>query len=311
MSFLKKSVLALMIGSPITSLYAAEVPVTINVPEKYKAESDQKSPKAKDDAIILEKANTIVLNDQVSEETVSLIIQEATEKSAKLPEGEPLYLFISSPGGEIVAGNHMISALQALGREVKTITSFSASMAFMTVQGLGERLITRDGVLMSHRPKGGFKGQFPGELETQLAFWKRYTGMLMEMAAKRIGISAEELQKKHYDEWWTAGQDSVNQRAADKVVNVRCGRTLIGKEDKDVSFFIWKFRVTFSTCPLVQAPLKIEQIKNDTDTKAKKDTKVKNISEEEANDYIQARFYDKTRFLYEYIMTGKYEDFLN
>ena len=135
--------------------------------------------------------------------TVSKLIQEATEKSMKLPDGEPLYLFISSPGGEIVAGQHLISALKGLGREVKTITSFSASMAFMTVRGLGERLVTRDGVLMSHRPRGGMKGQFPGELETQLAFLKKYTNMLLEIEANRIGLTADEMQKKYYDEWWT------------------------------------------------------------------------------------------------------------
>lgn len=308
MSLFKKGVILAALG--FQGLLHAGVSPTFVVPEQYKATqpavllpADANAVKKDDGAIVLEAENLLVLNDQIDEKSVSKLIQTAIEKSYKLPEGQPLYLFLSSPGGDVVAGNHLLSALRGLGREVKTITSFSASMAFITVQGLGERIVMEDGVLMSHRARGGMEGQFPGELDTQVAFWKRYIGLLDEMSAKRIGITAEELLKKHYDEWWTEGPDAVAANTADRVAHIRCGRSLVGTKVEEVNALFFVANVTFSLCPLVQAPIKVEVKKGSSGGFF--------MSDEKINDYVDARFSDKRRFLREYIMTNKFKEFLS
>jgi len=111
--------------------------------------------------------NSVVLRGAMTELSTSKVLSEIILKDRDLPAGEPLYLYIDSPGGEIVSGTQMIEGIKGLSREVITITQFSASMAFITVQSLGKRLIMPSGVLMSHRAKGGVEGQIPGEMDTR------------------------------------------------------------------------------------------------------------------------------------------------
>lgn len=289
---------------------AADANIGFVVSDKYK-EADKrpeapapKSEKKEDKPIVLEMGNTIVLNDAFDGGTVAKVLKDAMDKHYKLRAGEPMYLFLDTPGGEIVSGQHLISALKGLGREVKTVTSFSASMGFMTTQALGERLIMRDGILMSHRAAGGVSGQFNGELETRLTFWKKYIGLLNETAAKRIGITVDELEAKHKDEWWTVGEDAVKQHTADRVVDVRCGKTLTGIRKEEIKVLFFTIDVEFSNCPLIRAPLKVD-LKKDAGVLIPF-TMAKDFSDEQMKDYIDARFYNKERFLNDYIKTNKY-----
>jgi len=209
------------------------------------------------DIVELNDSNTVVLNQEVTSSSISKVLSAAIEKSGNLPPGQPLYLFIDSPGGSIVAGLDLIQGLAGLGREVKTVTSFSASMAFITVQSLGERIVMPSGVLMSHHAAGGVEGNIPGNIDTRYNFWKKFLDDALIPVAKRLGMSVEELHQKDEKEWWTSGPEAIAQHTADTVKLVRCDKSMSGSYVEQVNTMFGPVTVTYAKCPLIKAPLAV------------------------------------------------------
>lgn len=254
--------------------------------------------------IVLSDKNTVTMRYAFTDESVSKLTAEILEKDAKLPKGEPIYLFIDSPGGSVTAGMDFIQGMTSLGREIKTISSFSASMAFMTVQSLGERIVLPFGVLMSHRAKGGIQGQFPGEIDTRYVFWKTYLEHVSKLAADRLNLSVEQYELKHYDEWWTHGSQAIKEGTADSIANVKCDKTLIATVSDTVNTMFGPVSVVWSKCPLVKTPLKVDMTGILFTT----------MNESEKRDFLVAMnmfFYNKVQFLHEYVITGKISRILN
>jgi ATP-dependent Clp protease protease subunit len=182
------------------------------------------------EAVTLTLDNTIAINDEFDGHSVSQIAKKARELDARIPSGDPIYLVINSPGGSIEDGLELIENLSNLRRPIITISLFSASMGFQTVQALGERYVTKMGTLMSHRATGGFYGQMPGSLGTRYAFYLRRVLKLDENAVRR---SKGKLTTASYatliqDEFWCDGQDCIDKGLADKIVSPSCDKSLTG-----------------------------------------------------------------------------------
>lgn len=260
--------------------------------------ANKASSAEKSNVIELKTANTVILRTAVDENSVSAVVNQLLVKGAALPAGEPIYLFIDSPGGSVTDGMTLIQAAKAMDREVKTITSFSASMAFITVQNLGERLILPYGILMSHRASGVVRGQQPGEMDTRYVFWNKYLTEVDKDAAKRMGMSVQDLAAKHLNEWWTTGIDAVDGKAADRVVLVRCGKDMASTYNEEIGTIFGSIKVEWSNCPMVPAPLKVDLsgirffAMSDVETRA-------------FNEGVRMYFYDKRAYLTNYIMKGK------
>ncbi len=254
--------------------------------------------KLKKGTLILSARNTVSLRTAFTSSSVSLVIAQIFEKDRILNKREPIYLVLDTPGGSVGAGLDLIEAIKGLDREVRTVTTFAASMGFITAQSLGKRYITETGVLMSHRARGGARGQIPGELNSRVNFWTRYLKSVDKSVAKRLGLTSEELLRKHYDEWWIHGGEAVKAKAADRVVKIRCGRSLSGTYKQRVRTRFGVIVATWSECPLVKAPLRISR-----------DFGTWGMNENEEKDFnraIHTMFFDKEAFLYEYVLTNKY-----
>lgn len=198
--------------------------------------------------------NVCSLEDQVNSKTMSKLKNCLIEKvSKRRGKRYPIYLYLNSPGGSIYDGLRFIEFAKTI-RNLHTITEFSASMAAAIVQGLpGKRYVTKHGVLMFHRARGGFRGQFEdGELESKLKLWKKIVRTMEQMQADRIGISLKEYKKRRKDEWWVYGDDNITSNTADKLISVSCSMKLIKQTEKvKVRTFFGSFEYTKSNCPLV------------------------------------------------------------
>lgn len=208
--------------------------------------------------IVLTDKNTVTFNDEFNPMSVAQKQKELFELAASSPESD-LYLVVDSPGGSVFAGSLFIDTVKALNKNVHTISIFSASMAYHTVQGLGKRFILPSGMLMSHRAAvGGLGGQFPGELNTRIKMLMDSTEELDRVAANRVGISLEDYKKLIHDELWLTGAEAVKQKHADEVVRAVCDKSLQGSYNKEIRTFFGNINVEFSKCPLITGPLSID-----------------------------------------------------
>ncbi|MDB4725828.1 ATP-dependent Clp protease proteolytic subunit [bacterium] len=208
--------------------------------------------------VVLSSNNSIVLQDYFYTQSVVKLKQKLIKLDNRLKDGEKIYLVLDSGGGSIVAGFELINLAQGLKHEVVTITIWSASMAFQTVQALGSRYILKNGVLMSHKARGGFYGQFPdAEAETRMSFWKGRINTADQEIADRAGMTVEEYKKLYEYEYWCEGKACVDKNFADAVITASCDKTLEGTKDiVEYKEWFWdqgillKWHAIQSKCPL-------------------------------------------------------------
>jgi len=203
--------------------------------------------------VSLTPANTVVIRTAIDDKSMfkaSMDLFALDVKRGK--QTYPIYVVLDSPGGSIAAGQDFINFAKTVPN-VKTVTIFAASMAAGIVQSLpGERLIVENGVLMFHRAKGGVDGQFEdGELESRLAFYKQWVRSLEQVNANRLQISLQDYKTKVVNELWIYSTDTIKQKAADKVVSLKCSADLVQQTDYvSIEFFLGSIELKFSKCPL-------------------------------------------------------------
>lgn len=226
------------------------------------------------DTVILSKDNLIVLNTVVEGEATAAIIAQAKALDAKLSapsrfgrdnanKNKPLYLFLNTPGGSIQSGLELIEALHGIGRPVNTVTLFAASMGFQIAQNLDERLILKNGVLMSHRAKGGFEGEFggpsPSQVESRYNLWISRLKELDQQTVDRTHgkQTLDSYQKAYANELWLTGTQSVQQGYADRIVTVKCDSSLAGVTTNHVDFMGFDIAYDLDNCPINTSPMNV------------------------------------------------------
>jgi len=227
---------------------------------------------ANSETLTLSASNTLSLNDSVNSESVAKVMADAMALNNSLKDPDaPLYLVLFTPGGSIGDGLEMINFLASLGRPVHTVTIAGYSMGFISVQLLGNRYMTRDGTLMSHKARGSFSGEFPGQIDSRYSrYLKKIKDINKRVVARTNGkhtvASYESLMENEY---WCDGRDCVDAGFAWKVVDVVCDKSLSGtfkkvfarqataKEDSegDIVTTVIELADIYSKCPMITSPL--------------------------------------------------------
>ena len=103
----------------------------------------------------------IMLNDQVDNNTASVIIAQMLYLEGKDPDKD-ISFYINSPGGSVSAGLAIYDTMQYIKCDVSTICiGMAASMgAFLLSSGTkGKRFALPNSEIMIHQPLGGAQGQ--------------------------------------------------------------------------------------------------------------------------------------------------------
>ena len=244
----------------------------------------------------LEEANTISIQGVINNSSMAKAQAELAEKALLLGPDATIYIVLDSGGGSIFAGLDFIEFARALPNKIVTITKFAGSMAFQIAQHLDDRYILDTGVLMSHRARGGVKGQFDGELESRLAFYKDMFNRLESQSAHRMGLELDVYKALIINEFWSTGFRSIENNSADEVIKATCGKSLLGTKTVVVSTFIGAMEVKISKCPLIRGVISTSSNEVYVD--------------EKLNNFILSSFNSPNLFLEKYIVTGKFKQFI-
>jgi len=201
---------------------------------------------------LLTEENSITFRGPVYSASVTDFGERLLNLSYSLREGDTINIVLDSPGGSIYAGLNLISLMESIPQKVNCIAIFAASMAHSILQACpGNRyLASNNGVVMIHRAKGSFSGQFnDGEVESRLKTWSHIVMTMEKTNAARMNYAYEEYKSKAKDEWWCTTAQCIKQNFADALVNIRCSKELFRKK-------VRLGRYTFSACPLLRSPLK-------------------------------------------------------
>ncbi len=273
--------------------------LTMSVPLRAFSHSDSKD---NDDTIVLSKDNLITLSTEIDGESTAQVLSTAKELDNALSKKEGLFskkkhlrLFLNSPGGSIQSGLEMIEGLQGLGRPIDTVSLFSASMAFQLIENLGERLVLKNGVLMSHHAKGEVEGEFGGsiksQMENRMQLWIDRVRELDEQTVKRTnGKQTYESYTKEYDhECWLSGTKAVEQGYADRIVKVKCDQSLSGVSTHTTEFMGLAIQYDLDNCPINTTPMNV-RISQSTQQSA-----LTPALEEEVKNKFKERFLNKQK----------------
>jgi len=135
-------------------------------------------------------------------------------------EGKPVWILIDSPGGSVITGAQIVSAIESAGVEVNTVClTICASMAAIIHQYGTNRYMVDRSILMFHEASGGVGGTVP-QMLSQLTTMNRYIQKMIAHIATRAGLSFKDLDSKLASELWLDAEDSLKQKFSDGTLNV-------------------------------------------------------------------------------------------
>lgn len=145
-------------------------------------------------------------------------VARAIKKAAR--EGKPVWLLIDSPGGSVISGAQIVSAIESAGVEVNTVClTLCASMAAIIHQYGTNRYMVDRSILMFHEASGGTSGTVP-QMLSQLTTMNHYIEKMIAQIAHRAGLSFKEFDSKLASELWLDSEDSLKQHFSDGTLNV-------------------------------------------------------------------------------------------
>lgn len=209
--------------------------------------------------------NTLSLNGPVDGSSMQSLMLGLKELN-KIKTSEPIYLLVNSPGGSIYDGFDFIRFAKTSQRPIHTVTIFAASMGFQIVQALGNRYVTNFSTLMSHKASGGFKGEFPGQLDSRYAHVMSH---LIEQDKEVVSRTKGKQTLESYaqliqNEYWANSSKAIKDGFADEEVTVSCDKSLEGSKWQTIQTAFGDVDVEFAACPLISEPLSV-RFKNRTE----------------------------------------------
>jgi ATP-dependent Clp protease protease subunit len=201
------------------------------------------------DLITLDNNNLVLIRDEITQNTVNQFISDIYQL-----DSDDIYIYLLTPGGSVIAGNDIIQTIHAfdkLGKNIICIADVAYSMGFVILQACPNRYILPTSSIMQHQLSLMVDGPIE-QLKNKLKFITQIKDDLENMEATRLGLSIDEYYDKIEHDWWLYGIDIINNKAADKIVNIICTRQLL--ESKYIINNGDGFHI-YSKCPLLKEEL--------------------------------------------------------
>jgi len=139
----------------------------------------------------------IMINEQIDDHMMGVIVSQLLYLEAEDSE-EPIHIYISSPGGSVMAGLAILDTMQLISAPVHTYAmGMVASMAavIFTCGEKGHRYILPNAEVMIHQPLGGTQGQ-ASDIEIQANHIISLKKRLYKIIAKATGKNVRTIEKE-------------------------------------------------------------------------------------------------------------------
>lgn len=168
------------------------------------------------------KDRIVMLHDEVTDQTASLIISQLLFLESQDPSKD-ICMYINSPGGSVSAGLAIYDTMNYIKCDVSTVCmGMAASMgAFLLSSGAkGKRIALPNAEIMIHQPLGGAKGQAT-EIEIAAKHILRTKQTLNQILSENTGQPMDVIAKDTDRDNYMSASEAANYGLIDKIVSHR------------------------------------------------------------------------------------------
>jgi len=168
------------------------------------------------------KDRIIFLADEIETHQANLIVAELLYLES-LDSTQDIYLYINSPGGEVIPGMAIYDTMQYIKAPVATIClGQAASLAALILAAgrKGKRYALPHSRILIHQPWGGAQGQAT-DIEIQAKELIRIKRMINEILSKHTGQPVEKIQKDTERDYFMSPEEAKDYGLIDQIILVR------------------------------------------------------------------------------------------
>jgi ATP-dependent Clp protease protease subunit len=165
----------------------------------------------------------IFLGDQITDDVANLVTAQLLFLESEDP-GEPINLYINSPGGSVTSALSMYDAMQYVSSPVSTIClGMAASGGSLLLAGgnAGLRLALPNSLIMIHQPwVGGLQGKAT-DLEVHAREILRQRDLIVDIYARHSGRTREEVERDIERDNFMTSEQALRWGLIDQIISRR------------------------------------------------------------------------------------------
>jgi len=167
------------------------------------------------------KDRIIMLNEQVTDATASIIVSQLLFLESDNPDAD-IYFYINSPGGSVTAGMAIYDTMQYIKPNISTICiGFAASMGslLLTAGTKGKRYSLPNSEILIHQPSvhGGFQGQAT-DIKIHTDWLLRTKRKLNKIYSEKTGQSIETIERDMERDYFMSAEEALSYGIIDKIL---------------------------------------------------------------------------------------------
>ncbi|MFT8343577.1 MAG: ATP-dependent Clp endopeptidase proteolytic subunit ClpP [Clostridium beijerinckii] len=167
------------------------------------------------------KERIIMLSDQVSDSTASIITSQLLFLESENPDAD-IHFYINSPGGSITAGMAIYDTMQYIKPDVSTIClGLAASMgSFLLAAGApGKRYALPNSEILIHQPSvhGGFQGQAT-DIRIHTEWLLKTKNKINKIYSEKTKKPIEEIERDMERDYFMSAEEALSYGIIDKIL---------------------------------------------------------------------------------------------
>ena len=165
------------------------------------------------------KDRIIFLNDQIDDQVGNAVVAQLLFLESQDADSD-IFMYISSPGGNVNAGMAIYDTMQYIKPDINTICigyAYSMAAVLLTAGTTGKRSALPHSRIMIHQPMGGFQGQ-ASDIEIQAKEILYLKEMLYDVLAKHTGQTYEKVKRDADRDYYMRVEEALNYGIIDRIL---------------------------------------------------------------------------------------------